>query len=53
MAKKPTSVEIENEIRNIINWLAVFKEEYGIPEEAVSVLREKLEELAKKSAVCK
>ncbi len=46
------SVELENEIRNTINWLAVFKEEYGIADEAVEVLRKKLEELAQKAATC-
>ncbi|MBW3023215.1 hypothetical protein KY308_03865 [Candidatus Woesearchaeota archaeon] len=42
--------ELENKIRDIINWLAVFQEEYGIADEAVNVLREKLEELAKQVA---
>lgn len=47
------SVSIENDIRDIINWLAVFKEEYDIPREAVSVLRAKLEALARKASVCR
>ncbi|MEM4336601.1 MAG: hypothetical protein QXG86_01200 [Candidatus Woesearchaeota archaeon] len=46
-------VKMENEIRDIINWLAVFKEEYDIPEEAVVVLRGKLEKLAKKISLLK
>jgi len=41
-------IDVENDIRNIINWLAVFKEEYGIDEEAVDVLRQKLEKVAEK-----
>ncbi len=53
MAKPSASVGIENEIRDIVNWLAVFKEEYGIADEAVDVLKEKLEELARKASVCK
>jgi len=47
------SVSIENDIRDIVNWLAVFKEEYDIPREAVSVLRAKLEALARKASVCR
>lgn len=39
---------IEGEIRDIINWLEVFKEEYDLPAEAEKVLRKKLEALAKK-----
>ena len=46
------SVELVDSIRDIINWLAVFQEEYGIAEEAVEVLRDKLEELAKKASTC-
>ena len=53
MAKPLASVGIENDIRDIVNWLAVFKEEYGIADEAVNVLREKLEALARKASVCK
>jgi len=41
-------VDVENDIRDIINWLAAFQEEYDIAEEAVNVLRSKLEKLAKK-----
>ena len=41
-------IEVENDIRDIINWLVIFQEEYGIDEEAVDVLRAKLEKLAKK-----
>ena len=53
MAKPSASVGIENDIRDIVNWLAVFKEEYGIPDDAVDVLKEKLEALAKKASVCR
>jgi len=60
MPKKPIiskmpakSVSLENDIRDIINWIAVFKEEYGIADEATDVLRDKLESLARKASVCK
>ena len=60
MPKKPViskmpskSVALEDEIRDIINWIAVFKEEYGIADEAADVLRDKLEDLAKKASTCK
>jgi hypothetical protein len=52
-AGSKTSVLIENDIRDIINWLAVFKEEYGIADEAVAVLRQKLVDLARKASVCR
>lgn len=45
---KNNVVAVEDDIRDIINWLAVFQEEYSIAEEAVDVLRDKLEKLAKK-----
>ena len=46
-------VEVEDDIRDLVNWLAVFQEEYDIAEEAVSVLRQKLEKLAKKVGTLK
>ncbi|MEM3126843.1 MAG: hypothetical protein QW331_02120 [Candidatus Woesearchaeota archaeon] len=39
---------IENQIRDAINDLTVFQEEYDIPEEAVEDLRSKLENIAKR-----
>ena len=36
-----------DKIRDIINWLAVFKEEYDLSDEVVDTLRDKLEDLAK------
>lgn len=47
--KKPHTVKPAAEIlRNIKNWTAVFAEEYDLPEEAVSILHEKFEELGEK-----
>lgn len=39
---------VEGDIRDIINWIATFKQEYEVPEELEKTLREKLEALAKK-----
>ena len=39
--------EVEDEIRDTINWLAVFKQEYDLEAEVVKTLRNKLEKLAK------
>ena len=39
---------IENEIRDIINWIAVFEEEYELEKEVVDTLRKKLEIVANK-----
>ena len=39
---------IEGDIRDIINWIETFKQEYDVPEELEKTLREKLEALAKK-----
>ncbi len=41
--------EVENSLRDMMNWIAVFAQEYSIPEEAVTKLREKIEEIAKKA----
>ena len=37
----------ENTVRDIKNWLAVFAEEYSIPEEANAKLNQKIDELAR------
>ena len=37
---------VENSIRDFINWLAVFKTEYGIEQEAYEMLHKKADELA-------
>ena len=46
---------IENEIRDILNWVAVFEEEYDFDKEVVDKLKSKLESVAKKigSISCK
>jgi len=43
-----TFKEVENEIRDIINWIKVFEEEYDLPAEVVTQLRERLEGVAAK-----
>lgn len=43
--------EITDEIRDIINLIKVFEKEYGIPEEAVRQMRDKLEGIVQKIAV--
>ncbi|GAG26901.1 unnamed protein product [marine sediment metagenome] len=43
-----TFKEIENELRDIINWIKVFEEEYDLPAEVVNQLRTRLEGTAKK-----
>ncbi len=40
--------EVANEIREIINWIKVFEEEYKLPAEVVSQLRQRLEAIAEK-----
>ena len=40
--------EIEDELRDIINWIAVFEQEYDIPAEVVETLLKKLHNVAKK-----
>ncbi len=39
---------VENTTRDFINWLAVFKTEYGIPTEAYETLHEKMDEFSTK-----
>ena len=41
--------EVEDSLRDMMNWVAVFAEEYNIPEEAVTKLKEKISEIAKKA----
>jgi hypothetical protein len=40
--------DAENSVRDLRNWLAVFKTEYGISEEAYKTLHSKIEELGSK-----
>lgn len=40
--------EIENEIRDVINWVKVFEDEYGLDAEVVDTLVNRLEGLGKK-----
>ena len=39
--------KVENALRDMMNWIAVFAEEYEIPKEAVDKLNEKVHEIAK------
>lgn len=54
MAEKKIIIEsvraTENCVRDIKNWLAVFKTEYDIADEAVKVLHEKLDDIGSKIA---
>ncbi len=43
--------EVENEIREIINWIAVFETEYKLPAEVVQQLRTRLEGIASKLGI--
>ncbi len=43
-----TFKEVENEVRDIINWIKVFEEEYNLPAEVVNQLRSRLEGVATK-----
>lgn len=40
--------EAANEIRDTINWIKVFEEEYDLPSEVVEQLRKRLESIAEK-----
>jgi len=40
--------DAENSVRDLRNWLAVFKTEYGVAEEAYKKLHDKIEELGTK-----
>jgi hypothetical protein len=53
MAKitKDAIKEIENEIRDMINWVAVFETEYELPKEVVDKLKERLEGIASKLGI--
>ncbi len=39
--------EVENALRDMMNWIAVFAEEYELPKEAVDKLNEKVHEIAR------
>ena len=39
---------VENEVRDVVNWLSVFQEEYDLDDEVVEVLRERLQNVARK-----
>ena len=38
--------DVENEIRDILNWISVFETEYNLPKEVVDQLKSRLEKLA-------
>lgn len=41
-----TVVAAENAVRDTKNWLAVFRTEYKVPDEAVKILHQKLDEIS-------
>jgi hypothetical protein len=43
-----TFKEVADQLRDTINWIKVFEEEYDLPAEVVSQLRQKLEGIAEK-----
>lgn len=40
--------DVEDDLRDIINWVAVFEQEYDMPKEAVDTLMNRLHEVARK-----
>lgn len=38
--------EIVDELRDLLNWIAVFQEEYDLPTEVYTTLRDKVEQIA-------
>ena len=40
--------DVEDDLRDIINWVAVFEQEYDMPKEAVDTLTTRLREVARK-----
>jgi len=51
MEVKPETVRnAENVVRDVKNWLAVFKTEYDIADEAMKILTEKIDEIGSKMA---
>ncbi len=40
--------DVEDDLRDIINWVAVFEQEYDMPKEAVDTLTTRLREIARK-----
>ncbi|MEM4247112.1 MAG: hypothetical protein QXF14_02210 [Candidatus Woesearchaeota archaeon] len=50
MAVKPNVKEAENAVRDLKNWVFVFAEQHKLPDEAVKILHQKIDELAEKIA---
>jgi len=48
MVELPNVKEAENAVRDLKNWIAVFAQEYNLPEEAIKTLHQKIDELAVK-----
>jgi hypothetical protein len=48
MADAPNVRDAENAVRDLKNWIAVFAQEYSLPEEAIKTLHQKIDELAAK-----
>jgi len=43
--------QINNELRDLNNWIAIFEEEYDLPQEVVLQLQQKLQSISKKLGV--
>ena len=43
--------QITNELRDLMNWTAVFSKEYDLPEEVVEEFKEKIESIAQKLGI--
>jgi len=41
--------EVENALRDMMNWIAIFADEYNLPKEAKDKLDEQIEIIAKKA----
>jgi len=46
--KNKVLVQVNDEIRDIINWISVFEDEYNLPAEVVDELKKRLEDIAAK-----
>ncbi len=48
VSKKAKLRDAQNQVRDILNWLAVFEEEYHLPEEVTSTMQKSLMSLSQK-----
>jgi len=50
MAEKPDIKDVAEKIRQLKEWMAVFQEEYNIPDDAMDTLNKKVDELVQEVA---